>query len=245
MSESAEGITTESGPRLMFKLTLMRHEKPYYRDEGHDLTPEGVESAKNTGAQFISEGRISETDELYLLHSPKPRAEGTADFVIEGTGRSNVRGRSINQIRSSDIHNKTAFVEKIVEAGETQEGVARAHYVDEKFYNQSPQNIETNDHKKSRLYRALEYLIRWMNKHQQSKTPHVLAVSHFEIITHLIDDVFGIETFGEYNVPSFGEDVFIEAFSTDNPDTIRMEIIFRGNSKTVFFDRIKREVIIE
>jgi hypothetical protein len=42
----------EPNPKLLFKLTLMRHEKPFYKDEGHDLTPEGVEGSIASGKHF-------------------------------------------------------------------------------------------------------------------------------------------------------------------------------------------------
>src|ERR1700733_2010031 len=93
----------EKEPRLLFKVTLMRHEKPFYKDEGHDLTPEGVERARATGKRFKEEGVIGEDDEMHLLHSPVARAKGTLDFVAEGAGLSKLPTHSIDQLRKSDF----------------------------------------------------------------------------------------------------------------------------------------------
>jgi len=92
----------EKMPKLLFKVTLMRHEKPFYKDEGHDLTPEGVEGAINTGKRLRDEGVISEDDEIILVHSPKPRAKGTLDFVVKGADLDGESAIEINQLRDSD-----------------------------------------------------------------------------------------------------------------------------------------------
>jgi hypothetical protein len=69
-------------------------------------------------------------------------------------------------------------------------------------------------------------------------------VSHFEIVTHLIDDVFGIETTGKYNSPSFGERVNIEGFRTDNPELVSLKVTYNEQTKVVNFNRTTRSVEI-
>ena len=212
-------------------------------DIGHDLTEKGVESAHRTGALLKEDGRISEDDEMYLLHSPKPRAKGTLDFVAQGAGVATTTSRSTKQLRASDVPNKEVFMARINELGANQEAVAKDHYTNPQ-YEENPGFIEPNSKKKERLYRAFEYLIRTFDKQEPNaiKTPHVLAVSHFEIITHLIDDVFGIETFDGYNTPSFGETISIEAAKTDSPHEVVLQVNFRDRSKEVVFNRKTRSI---
>ena len=229
----------------IFKITLMRHEEPFYKDEGHDLTEKGVEEAKKTGARLRQEGAISEEDEMYLLHSPKPRAQGTLEFVAEGAEINDAQRRRINVLRQSHIPNKEVFMNRVAELGNSQEAVAEDHYTNP-MYEENPDFIEPNSKKKARLYRALEYLVRWVDKTPKngSKTPHILAVSHFEIITHLIDDVFGIASTGKYNSPSFGEAVHIEGLKSKDPKNINLKITYNEQTKLVQFNRTTRSVNI-
>jgi broad specificity phosphatase PhoE len=230
----------------LFKVTLMRHEEPLYKDEGHDLTPRGVENAKARGAEFKDSGHFSAGDELHLYHSPKARAKGTLEFVAEGAGISHESKRSIDQIRSSDLPDLDAFMERVAELNNEPEALAKDHHTNPDLYENNPQFIEPHSKKRKRLYRAFEYLIRAFEKKPQenASTPHVLAVSHFEIITHLIDDVFGIETMGKYHVPGFGESVTIEAYPTEDKDRLRLKVMFNDHSKEVYFDRNNRSIEI-
>jgi hypothetical protein len=82
-------------------------------------------------------------------------------------------------------------------------------------------------------------------KPESEKTSHILAVSHFEIVTHLIDDVFGIESTGKFNSPSFGEQVNVEAFKTDNPEIYIFKVSYDGKSKEVRFNRSTRSIEAE
>ena len=236
----------EFKPTLLFKVTLMRHEKPYYRDEGHDLTPDGVKGATSTGKRFASEGVISENDEIILLHSPKARAKGTLDFVAQGANVIDKPQTSIDQLRSSDMTDFEKFMNYFKETGGDMEVIANDHY-NNPLFEERPEIIEPHSHKKDRLYRAFEYLIRWFNKHpaKSDKVRHVVAVSHFEVITHIIDDVFGIKNIGRYNAPSFGEAVHIEAFDTENIDKVKLKVTYDNQTRVVHFDRVNRSIILE
>ncbi len=234
----------ESPPKVLFRVTLMRHEKPYYKDEGHDLTPEGVEGALQTGRNLVKEGKILPEEEIFLVHSPTVRAKGTLHFVAEGAGLSELPQRSIHQLRKSDMPKSGPFMDRVKELNFDQEEIAKDHYK-HPMHDNHPEIIEPHLHKKERLYRTFEYLIRWFENHpNEDKTPHVIAVSHFEIITHIIDDVFGIETFGKYNVPSFGEKVYIEAYESNNNDEIRLKVSYNERSKDVVFNRRSRTITV-
>lgn len=232
----------EASPKLLFKVTLMRHEKPYYKDEGHDLTPEGVQGAKRTGKRFKDEGIISEGDEIFLASSPKARAKGTLGFVAEGAGLEALPRVEINQLRSSDMPDYDTFAEKYIANQWNLEVLARDHYKDPMFQDR-PDIVEPHLDKKDRLYRSFEYLIRWFDEHpSKDKTSHLIAVSHFEVITHLIDDVFGIENMAGYNTPAFGEAIYIEAYNSDDKDKVLLKVTYNEQSREVYFDRKTRSI---
>lgn len=237
--ESIEGRS-----KILFKVTLMRHEKPFYKNEGHDLTPEGVEGAIQTGKKIKEEGRISENDEVFLIHSPARRAKGTLDFVAQNAGLEDKSVTEVNQIRESDKPQWEELLKIFNEGGKDMEKFAEAHYKDPTFEDR-PDIIEPRSDRKERLYRAFEYLIRWFDKHPQGdKTPHIIAVSHFEVITNIIDDVFGIENIGKYNAPGFGEIVYIEAYDSGDKDKVKLKVTYNEHSKEVNFDRKTRSVEI-
>lgn len=236
-------LTYEKPPKPLFKLTLMRHEEPHYKDMGHDLTDAGVAGAKATGEKFKDEEHLSEEDELYLLHSPRARAKGTLEFVAEGAGIKDKPMRQIKHIRSTDFHKMEEIKETFKKLNFEPEALAKDHY-ENPVFRERPDIVETNAHKKERLYRSMEYLIRFALKHPKEKPPHVIAVSHFEIITNIIDDVFGIENMDKYNSPSFGEAVFVEGMETEDKDKVKLKVRYMQFSREVIFDRTKRSVEI-
>lgn len=242
MESERRMVRAEGEPRPLFKVTLMRHEKPYYKDEGHDLTPEGVEGATKTGTRLRETGLINEaTEDIYLVHSPVVRAKGTLDFVAKGAGLEHLPQHEVHQLRKSDFPDYEAFMARIAELNHDQELVAKDHYTHP--MHQEGVVIEPHQNKRERLYRAFEYLIRWLEKSEAgNKTPHVIAVSHYEVITHLLNDTFGIENLGTYNSPAFGEAVTIEARESSQRDRVILLIGYGGQTKEVVFDRSLRTV---
>jgi len=229
----------------LFEITLMRHAKPYYSDEGHDLTPEGVEQATSAGKMMKDSGYFDGSD-VYLVHSPTPRAKGTLEFVAEAAGLEDETARSINQLRRSDIHDMDTFLASFAELAETEgldpaEAAAKHHYVHP--MHEEGVIIEKASKKRERLYRSLENLARWFETHpnESGKTPHVLAVSHFEIITHLLHDVFDITTMDSYNRPAFAEMLRIKAYPGGDKK-LRLLVSYNGLEKEAIFDRNKRAI---
>lgn len=232
-------------PKLLFKVTLLRHEKSLYKEVGHDLTPGGVERATETGRKLKKEGVINDEDDTYLIHSPQARAKGTLDFVAQGAGLEDKPRRSINQLRMSDMLDFDAFMKRSNELGGDGELIAKDHYTNP-IYSNGSEVIEPHESKKKRLYRACEYLIRWFENHpSQGATPHVIAVSHFEIITHIIDDVFGIKNIGRYSAPRHGEAVSIEAYESGKKNETLLKVTYEGKTKEVCFDRENRSIKVK
>lgn len=141
------------------RVTLMRHEEPFYKNEGHDLTDNGAAGARETGKSIAE--IIDPEDELYLLSSPSRRTRGTLALVAEGAGLEATPRRSIKALRMGEIRDMGRFKERIKELGDGQgkEGIARDQYTDP-VYENDPSFIEPNSSKKERLYRSFEYLLR-------------------------------------------------------------------------------------
>lgn len=238
-------LSKEKEPKFLFKVTLLRHEKSLYKNTGHDLTSEGAERAPEIGKKLRKEGTANDEDDIYLIHSPQARAKGTLDFVAQGANLENKPKRSIDQLRMSDMLDFDAFIKRSKELGGNGELIAKDHYT-HPMHSIGSEVIEPHESKKKRLYRTCEYLIRWFEHHpSQEATPHVIAVSHFEIITHLINDVFGIENIGRYSAPLHGEAVYIEAYEGGEKNKIILKVTYEGKTKEVYFNRENRSIEVK
>ena len=74
----------QKNKKPILKIFLIRHEKPFYKDIGHDLTNEGVDNARKLGKQIFEKRIVGGSKNTILFHSPKPRAWGTSKFIQEG-----------------------------------------------------------------------------------------------------------------------------------------------------------------
>lgn len=234
----------ESEPKLLFKLILMRHQKTSYTEEGLDLTPEGEEGAREDGKRLKEEQFISNENPIATFHSPRARAKGTLKIAAQEADISTENSRPLKVLTSAKILDEVAFDEYVEGVlGDNPERIAQAYREDD-FFNNCSEIIEPHSKRKERLYRAMEYLIRNVQKNNHNSdanVPQILAVSHFEIMTHIIDDVFGVENTG-YRSPLPGEQVKIAAFEMEDRDKILLEVSFRDLEKKVVFNRKSRSI---
>lgn len=225
----------------LFRLVLMRHEQPYYKDVGHDLTLDGVERSKSIGKSLKEEGVIDVTREVHLFHSPKPRAKGTLEFVVEG-GALLGNYTEIADINSSEFADIETFLQREKELGLSLEDVAREHYENKGLYEESPHIVEPHTKRRARFYKFLSELI-YRYIVAESSIKQIVAVSHFEIIMHIVDDVFDIKTFPTYMAPALGEYVVMDFFLSNKSGCVDMELYFRDRKEQVMYNPILRKLI--
>lgn len=237
----------EEAPRLLARVTFSRHEETEYTGVGRDLTDRGIARAQQKGRTITQEKGAP----VVIGHSPRERAKGTAEAIEEGVreevGESvEPRWIRIPGLRSSDVHDREAHERLSEELGPTQEAWADAHYYKPEFYD-NPNAFETNEEKRARMYRELERLISFLEKKPSSdkEVPHLLFVSHFELISLLLDDVFEIKSFESTNTPSFGQHVDIEIYEPLPSGDVPIGIHFNGLTKTVLFDRKLRRLVAQ
>jgi broad specificity phosphatase PhoE len=230
--------------KLVARVTLMRHEETEYTGVGRDITERGLVRATEVGESITHEKGAPRV----IGTSPKPRAVGTGLSVEEGVQHADpeasparwitVPGLQATKFRDPEIHND--LTQKY---GGDQAAWAEAHYDDPEFYN-NPDKLESNEEKRSRMYRELERLVFSLEKQETTdEVPHLVFVSHYELLTLLLDDVFGIQTFGTPNTPTFGEHVDIELYQPDEHDAIPIRIQFRDHQAFVLFDRELRRLV--
>lgn len=234
----------EKAPRLLARVTLSRHEETTYSGVGRDITDAGITRAQEKGRAITQEKGAP----VVIGHSPRERAKGTAESIEEGvrehTEDTNARWIRVPGLRSSDVRDKEAHGRLAEELGTSQEAWAHAHHHRPDFYD-NPEAFETNEEKRTRMYRELDRLVSFLEKQGvPEEPPHLVFVSHYELITLLLDDVFGIHTFETPNTPSFGQHVDIDVYEALPSGEVPIRIHFNGQEKQVLFDRKLRNLVV-
>jgi broad specificity phosphatase PhoE len=235
----------EKAPQLLARITFSRHEETNYTGVGRDITDKGIARAQEKGRSITQEKGAP----AIIGHSPKERARGTAESIEEGVqegmGDSSEKARWIRipGLRATDFR-EDGFREQLQqELGTGQESWTDAHYSMPEFYD-NPEKIETNEEKRARLYREMDRLVSFMEKRDlKGEVPHLVFVSHYELLTLLLDDVFGIETFGSTNTPTFGEHIDIDLYKSLESGDVPIRVSYGGQEKTVLFDRKLRRLV--
>ncbi|QQS61460.1 MAG: phosphoglycerate mutase family protein [Candidatus Moraniibacteriota bacterium] len=204
------------------------------------MTPEGVERAIHLGEDLVEQGIIDAKSRVDLLHSPKARARGTLEFIVKGAGLPSDEYFEVQEIRSSDYADLQTFLTREKDLGLTLDDVAREHYENRELYHKSSHIVETHANRRLRFYKFISDLVlRRITAGESFR--QVLAVSHFEIMMHIIDDIFGIKTFSSYMAPALGEYIILDFYLTDESGVINMDIYFRDRNKQIRYDFISRD----
>lgn len=241
-----ENKTEASGERsgdVLAHITFSRHGETRYTDQYPDITDNAIQSAQSKGEVIVAEKGAPEI----IVHSPSVRAKGTADAIHTGIRAKDdlpeVRMHQSKQIRPSDIPDREKAREMFESLG-NQEEISRQHHVEGGVFTDG-ELMETPESKRVRLYRALEYLIRSFvgeKSAQKKDAPHIVIVSHYELVSLLVSDIFGDlkETFDRYSVPSFGQHVDVTLIRTDDPNIVTVKVDCDGKTVQRDFDRAKR-----
>lgn len=229
--------------KLVAQVTFMRHEETDYTGVGRDITNRGIARATELGEQITREKGTP----IIIGTSPKPRTVGTGESVEEGVRQvdeeSAIRHMRIPGLQSTKFRDPGIHGDLTKKYGGDQAAWAEAHYADPEFYD-NPEKLESNEEKRSRMYRELERLVSSLEKQETpGEVPHLVFVSHYELLTLLLDDVFGIQTFGTQNTPTFGERIDIEIYQPNEQGAVPIRIQFREYQATVLFDRELRRLI--
>ncbi len=232
-------------PRLLARITFSRHEETEYTGVGRDITERGIARAQEKGRTIAEE----KGSPALIGHSPKERAKGTAESIEEGIQErlgddsEQARWMRIPGLRSTTFRDPDIYKELVEKLGTGQEAWADAHYNVPEFYD-NHERIESNEEKRALLYRELERLVSFLEKKDlNGEVPHLVFVSHFELLSLMLDDVFGIDTFGSTNTPTFGEHIDIELYEPLPNGDAPLHVSYGGHEKTVLFDRKLRRLV--
>lgn len=253
MSFESNSAKQERLPQLLARITFSRHEETDYSGVGRDITERGITRAREKGKSITREKGAPSI----IGYSPSERAKGTAESIEEGvqeeTGDASEKSRLVRipGLRSTEFRDEEFSKQLVKEFGTIgkgsteQEEWANAHYNEPEFYD-NPDKIETNEEKRTRLYQEIERLVSFLEKEDsKGEAPHLVFVSHFELLSLLLDDVFGIQTFGTTNTPTFGEHIDIDLYKPLESGDVPVRIHYAGHEKTVLFDRKLRRMVTQ
>ncbi|MBI5467325.1 MAG: histidine phosphatase family protein [Candidatus Kerfeldbacteria bacterium] len=255
-SETREQLTRHE----LGRITLLRHGQTKYTEQYPDLTTEGQETIRRSAEQ-IAASLNPDNEAVAMFRSEAVRAAGTADIIKSGIGHDDeVRVRpSLNPMIQHDPEQARQVFEELLAANQAAEAQAqktgsfpmldKSYLTDPRFEN--AEIYEPRSNVEHRLFRNIEYAIRAFEvvaKHPELKRPHLIGVSHYELLGQLANRVFGLLE-NDAQTLKHGEPLDIRVLSTEDPehpsvDPIELEVSFRGQTKTVLFDRKTRDIVI-
>lgn len=240
--------TQEKEPKILGKISIMRHGATRYTNQFPDLTERGINQARERGRELKEKINPENEDVLYTT-SPSVRAEGTMSFVLEELGEEDADVRTLEAIRSvkiRDAEKAKVMIDEIMEGTDDVSKMDRAYANDEKFEN-THDIWEAKSEVEKRFYRGLEYVIRsfikYHNGQEAEKTPHLVAVSHFEYLNHFAAEVFGLDLQKD-DLVGFTEMIGIEILEPENPNEVPIRVSFRGQTKDIIFNRESRSITV-
>lgn len=240
----------EKEPRILGKVSIMRHAATKYTDQFPDVTEKGVEQSRERGKELKSKIDRS-TDDVLFASSSSVRTRGTMSFILEELGEEDADVRTLESIRSVEIRDMgkaRVMIDEIMEGTGDVAKMDRAYANDERFEN-TPDIWQSKSEVEKRFYRGLEYLIRSFIKyqkiHKNEKTPHLVAVSHFEFLNHFVAKVFNLDLKKD-DLLGFTEMVEMEIREpvANKPNEVPIRIFFRGQNKDIIFNREERLITI-
>lgn len=236
----------EKEPKFIGRITLLRHGQTDYTEIYPDLTDEGQETVRKSAEQIVS--NLENDEEIVLMASDKARAQGTAGIIKDVLGH-NGEIRTVNGITSMAMRDRKKGMETINEILE-KGGVPAVDYAythDSRF--DDAEVWEPRDEVQKRFLSNIEYAIRAfkvVSKHEELPRPHLIAVTHFEVLSPFLHEIFDIKHPEEPTLKNAEPiEILVKDPSTENEnsDIVLLEVKFRGDTRTVGFDRINRRLV--
>lgn len=264
MPERLNAIEKESGekePRLIGRITVLRHGQTRYTDEFPDLTELGKETIAQSAEQIAA--GLDPDEDIAMYSSDRARAQGSASIIKERIGHVadvNVR-KSIGMMELKDREKAQQIFDAIIaEGGKTEQeqgsvpAVDYAYTHDSRFEN--AEIFEPRSEVEKRFFRNLEHTIRAFEvvadktdeeKEQlKLKRPHLIATSHYELLHSFVQGVFDLD-YPKDSTLKHGEpiEIYVYDYPESNEEPIKLMVRFRGEERTVGFDRKNRTLILQ
>lgn len=220
--------------KLVGELILFRHGQTAYTNQEFDLTPEGVETIRNT-AKLLKQ-KLAGIAPIHIIHSPRPRAKTSAlvlrtemgDVITDVT-----EDRHISSIVIRDHEKSMALFKEHFSNGGVK--VVDFNYLRDSRFN-DPEICEPWDVIRTRFYWYLGRIIRKLigQNIQGYNYPCHIFISHYELLCHFINDVFNLD-YSKDETLKHGEVIHILVYRNWKPSSIELVASFRGMCRIVSF----------
>jgi|GEM_PF-2524912 len=254
-NESIEGFKERIG-----RITVYRHGDTHYTQQYPDLTDEGQRKLTEAG-RALKDEVDEEQEDLIFLHSPTVRAKASMAYLLHGMEKiagpeekdveelaRPVRGLSSAKTLNPEGVQETLrkYMDLDALTPEALEAFDRVYAVHDEF--------ETSPHWEPRsrverrsgklLRQALLKLVKNHPEEGSEKTPHIVAVSHFETLNHLAAKIFDLDLQKD-PLYARGEKMSFEVLTNrQDPKRLLLNCTFRGAQRAVWYDVEKGEIAI-
>ena len=250
--------SAEEYDRKIGKITLFRHGDTTYTNQYPDLTDDGKFKLKSAG-KSLKERVDEDSEDLLFLHSPSIRAkasmahllhgmektDGVAEVDVEEVARSFSPLRSVEKL---DADEAQKLIEKHMEnipVENQYEEFDRVYALHDDFEN-SP-HWEPRSKVESRTRRLLRQAIAMLVRNDSediSKTPHIVAISHFETLNNLAVQIFGLDVEKD-PLYARGEEMTLEVLrNAKNTGKVLLTCGFRDQHKSAWFNIQSGEITV-
>lgn len=234
------------------RITLFRHGDTLYTNKYPDLTDAGKRKLHKEGSRLVEEVD-QETEDVLFLHSPSVRAKTSMAFLLkgmgitEGTSEREVEehARPLKPLRSVGHNDYEKAMELVGKYVDLDDPKSHQHKKFDRVYVLDPA-FEESEHWEPRsqveargkrvLRQGIYLLIENHTSKDTDKTPHIVAVSHFETLNVIAAEIFDLDP--EHDaLYARGEKLSIEV-KTDGNDTERvlLSCTFRNETKMVWYE---------
>lgn len=207
---------------------------------------------------------------IAFVSSPQPRARASAMIVKEKFAESigssealegvsvvdlNLNGRvpndpgkvrTVDSLRAMRIHNLPEALQLLMELAEGDWSPRKADYMHTQHphYDERPDMWELRSDVRKRSLGLLKRSVGMLRRYQAETgaVPRVIATSHFEVLNHVVMDVFQLSQEQEHDeLLDRGEKFTMYIMKTEDPNNIPIAITFRDRSTLVRFNTQHRQ----
>ena len=237
----------EDAPELIGKITIMRHGATEYGEEYPGISDVGIEQMRENAREVQETGRIAESDDLLFVRTPAVRTEGSMDVFTDELGVKQ-HTRIVRSMRPVDVPNP----EKAMEIHTEHRGEGTMHdweniWASTELFNEIPEVFEPRTKIDKRSSATLSHTLRAFSAYHKQrgprgKTPHVVAVAHFEVLYKFLCDVYELDP-ASAELIRYGERIEIDVLSSNDDKGPLLRVLFRGQERTVRFDAKTRKLV--
>ncbi|MBI1960846.1 MAG: histidine phosphatase family protein [Candidatus Liptonbacteria bacterium] len=225
------------------RLTILRHGEIPRSFQDPNLTEEGVKGVEST-ANTIKE-HLRENEDIYIISSPTRRTRQTAEILAATLEVGEDKERITHLIKPMalrDPQKAKEIFDKIETERDPKRKKLAATYVDpESTQFDNPAVFEPREEIRRRTTLGLQFALRFFGTYHKQmrggKVPHLISVSHAEVLNPFIKEIFDIDLEKEGGV-DYGEDIEITLPNAEEEkEKIPAQISFRGQIRNVMINK--------